>query len=182
VPLKHRMPGAVRRFEVTDPREVASIRRYFERYVPEPDPTCGDPDARDPRVFTTHRGAPLDLGNFKEAWWKPVVDRCFGDSDGAHLRALQFRELRAAAITSWLTEGLSLYRCAQKAGNSPDVIEKHYSGVLEDIGYEDKRRNAAAPSAPIDLASLSENELQVLARAVGAERHRRVDEELGEIS
>jgi len=182
VPLKHRMPGAVRRFDITDPREVALFRRHFARYVPKPDLASADPDRRDPRVFTTHRGAPVDLGNFGEAWWKPVVEQCFAHSAKTHLRTLQFRELRAAAITSWLVDGWSLYRCAQKAGKSPGVIEKHYAGVLSDVGYEHHQGRAAAPMVAPELGALSDTELVALAKAVGAERHQRVDEELGENS
>lgn len=179
VGLKHRPPEATRAFDIDDPEVVALVRRHFERYVAAPDPGSSDPDRRDPRVFTTHHGAPIDLGNFAATWWKPVVEEVFGESDKAHLRGLEFGQLRSAAITSWLCDGWSLRRCAMKAGNSQGVIEKHYSGVLEEISYEEGARRREAAPGTTDLSALDEQALTELAESARVELHRRLDDRLG---
>ncbi len=119
--------------------------------MPQPDPESEDPDARDPRVFTTHTGAPMDFGNWTKHWWKPAVAAVFGEDHPLH--DLRYGRLRAAAITSWLVDGETLEWCARQAGNTPGVIEQHYRGVLDEIGYEERQRERARRRLPSGAAS-----------------------------
>ena len=134
VPLKHRRPGEVRYIYLDEePELLAELQRHVELYVREPD----HPDRRDPYVFTTHQGAPLNIKHFGTRWYKPAVRAALNQPGEEELAKSTFRLLRAASITHWLAEfGWTVHRCAEAAGNTAAVVEKHYRGVLADIDGE----------------------------------------------
>ena len=165
-PLKHRQPGDVRFISFADhPGLGDAIRTHIADHVPAPDPDATDEDVCDPLLFTTHTGAQIDLGNFTKNWWRPITTAMFTASNDEQFAAFPFRLLRASAITSWLHQGHTLAQCAQRAGNSQGVIEKHYAGVLTEIGY-----TAAAPASAdnVDIAQLSTAELADIQKRVTA--------------
>ena len=138
VPLKHRRPDEVRYIYLDEePELLAELQRHVELYVAEPDPESDDPDRRDPHVFTTHRGARLNIKHFGTRWYKPAVRAALNQTGEEELAKSTFHLLRAASITHWLAElGWTIHRCAEAAGNTAAVVEKHYRGVLADIDGE----------------------------------------------
>ncbi|MTV26662.1 site-specific integrase [Nitriliruptoraceae bacterium ZYF776] len=160
VPLKHRRPGEVRYLYFDDePELLVELRRHLEVYVPEPDPSSDDPDARDPYVFTTHRGGRINIKHFGRRWYKPAVQAALTGTGEGHLAASTLHLLRASAITHWLAvDGWSIHRCAEAAGNTIAVIEKHYKGVLADIDGDVPRdaRGGSTPVAPSSAQPLAD--------------------------
>ena len=166
VPLKHRQQGETRWVDLTDePELVERLRCHVRDHVPRPVPGSDDPDERDPYVFTDHRGRPIDFANFGR-WWKAARDAALVEPGDEAIRGLPFRQLRAAAITGWLVRGETLAWCAEQAGNSQSIIEKHYRGVNAEIGYHRTRRPRLVPDAPApppaDPASRTPDELAKL--------------------
>ncbi len=147
VPLKHRRPGEVRYVHLDDePALVAALVDHLERFVPAADPDSADPDLRDPYVFTTHAGSPLTLSHFGRRWYKPAVRAALDRPGEEELAASTLRLLRASAITHWLAvKEWSTYRCAQMAGNRQDTLEKHYAGVLAEVGYDTTSTSTPTP-------------------------------------
>ena len=185
VPLKHRAEGEVRYVYLDesddDERLLALLRDHLDAHVPMPDHDSTDPD-RDPHVFSTASGRPVDLSNWVRSWWQPAVRAALGRPGEEALAVSQFRRLRAAAVTSWLQDGRSLDYCARTAGNSQAVIEKHYKGVLDEIGYDAARPARPAPpgqqttcdAAVTDLAAMPSDRLVEVQRAVAEELGRRL--------
>lgn len=156
VPLKARAEGTIRWVALHDrPDVIERLRNHIDRHVATPDPTSGDEYRKDPHLFTTETGAPVDFSNWNTAWWKPVVAAAFNDSDTEHLAGFRFGNLRHAAITRWLTEGRTLHWCATQAGNSQAVIEENYAGIMDEIGYRPDGANqtplAAVPPNAVTL-------------------------------
>lgn len=174
VPLKGRQPGEIRVVRL-QPDTVDALRRHIENFVPRPNPNGLTEDERDPRLFTTHSGAPIDLGNFAEAWFKPAVALAFASPGDQHLSTMPFRRLRAAAITDWIFHGASSGEASEKAGNSAAVIEKHYRGV-----FDSRPRPQTAPaltthSGDFVVDRLDDIQLAELSQLVMAERRHRLE-------
>lgn len=183
VPLKHRAEGEVRYIYLDeaddDPRLVALLRRHIDAHAAEADEASGDPATRDPYVFTAASGLPIDLSNWTRAWWQPAARAALAVPGEGALAMSPFRLLRAAAISSWLQDGRSLDYCARTAGNSQAVIEKHYKGVLDELGYDTARPRRprvadADPVATRDLAALPSERLLDMQRALADELGRRL--------
>ena len=155
VPLKHRRVGEVRYVYLDDePDLVAALREHLERFVPEPDPESDDPLLQDPYVFLTHQGALISLKHFGDRWYKPAVRSALDRAGEEQLAQSTFKLLRASAVTHWLAEkGWTIQRSADQAGNRIEVIEKHYAGVLSEIGYEESVR-VPAEAPPVDASEL----------------------------
>lgn len=186
VPLKHRAEGEVRYVYLDeaddDPRLLDLLRRHLDAYVPVPDDASTDSRKRDPHVFAAASGRPIDLSNWTRKWWQPAARVALTQPGEEPLAASPFRRLRAAAITSWLQDGKSLDYCARTAGNTQAVIEKHYKGVLDEVGYEatEPRRGQSQQSRTVDvaaedLASLATNRLFSLQRDLADELARRLE-------
>ena len=172
VPLKHRPAGEVRYVEV-EAADVPMFRRLLERLDREGAMSADD------YLFTQESGAPMELSNWREKWWKPCVEATFTAPDEAHLAGLQFRLLRACAITNWLVSGRKTEWCARKAGNSQSIIEKHYKGVLDEIDYDREHGDNVPPEPPepplIDHMGLTE--LAALHQST-TELHARITEKM----
>jgi hypothetical protein len=174
VPLKGREVGEIRVVRL-QPDTADALRRHIENFVPRPNPNGVTEDERDPRLFTTHSGAPIDLGNFSEAWFKPAVALAFASPGDQHLSTMPFRRLRAAAITDWIVSGASSGEASEKAGNSAAVIEKHYRGV-----FDSRPRAKIAPGLPkrgddFVVDRLDDVQLAELSQRVMAERRHRLE-------
>jgi len=130
VSLKARQQGDTR-FAPMSPAIAALLRDHLDTYVPEPDPTSSDEDRQDPRVFTTHTGAPIDLSTFAEKWWKPALAAAFPNPADKHLATMPFRMLRHTGISRRLRAGDHYEDVATWAGNSPLVIKRSYRGVID---------------------------------------------------
>src|SRR5690606_30132527 len=113
------------------PAIAALLRDHLDTYVPEPDPTSSDEDRQDPRVFTTHTGAPIDLSTFAEKWWKPALAAAFPNPADKHLATMPFRMPRHTGISRRLRAGDHYEDVATWAGNSPLVIKRSYRGVID---------------------------------------------------
>lgn len=152
-----------------------ALRAHQAQFVPTPDPEGGNEDARDPRYFTTHAGAPIDLGNFSGVWFKPAVRLAFASPADQHLASTPFRRLRAAAITGWINDGMSSGEASEKAGNSSAVIEKHYRGVFAARAKPQTGSKTSAPDASAPVDSLNDVQLAQLSEQVMAERMSRLE-------
>lgn len=166
VTLKHRPAGEIRIIDLTDtPDLVEALRSHLDLFCPRPDHESDDPDAIDPLVFTTHRDTPIDFSNWVGAWWKPCVAATFTDPTEEHLRGLWFTRLRAAAITAWLIDGRTLEWCARQAGNSQLIIEKHYKGIIDEIGYLGRPTTPTPPETALATVEVAEMSVAELAAA-----------------
>lgn len=151
VPLKARSVGDERPVSVS--RDFArAMLEHCDRYVPDPDPTSPDRNACDPLVFTTHDGAPIRLGHFREHWWVLAVDATAGEHPA--VAGLQLRMLRHIGISRRIQAGDSIERIATDAGNSPEVIHRHYRGIIAGAERINAGHSPAAPATSVtgDLA------------------------------
>lgn len=55
-------------------------------------------------------------------------------------RARRPYDLRSTCITNWLRAGLPVAEVARRAGNSPEVIHRNYTGCLDDSEGENNRK------------------------------------------
>ncbi|MFM9610111.1 helix-turn-helix domain-containing protein [Streptomyces niveiscabiei] len=47
---------------------------------------------------------------------------------------------RAFAITQWLKAGVAIAEVARRAGTSPEVIDRHYAGLIDNSEEEDNEK------------------------------------------
>ncbi|MER0240678.1 hypothetical protein AAHZ94_01275 [Streptomyces sp. HSW2009] len=47
---------------------------------------------------------------------------------------------RATGITDWLRSGLPVAEVTRRAGTSPEVIDRHYAGVIDNSEAEDNKK------------------------------------------
>jgi integrase len=130
VSLKARQQGDTRWVPISTV-VAATLRDHLDAYVSEPDPTTSDRDRQDPRIFTTHTGAPIDLSTFAEKWWRPALSAAFPNPADEHVAGMPLRMLRHTGISRMLRAGHHYEDVATWAGNSPLVIKRHYRGVID---------------------------------------------------
>jgi hypothetical protein len=174
VPLKGRQRGDVRVIRL-QPDTADALRTHMETFVPRPDPQGLTEDVRDPRVFTTHSGAAIDLGNFSRDWFKPAIASAFASPADQHLATMPFRRLRAAAITDWISHGCTSGEASEKAGNSSAVIERHYRGVFDSRPRPQTGTQMTMRGGDIAVDLLNDVQLAALNAAVMAERRHRLE-------
>ncbi len=160
VTLKARGEGDSRWVPIT-PELAAMLQRHVDEFVPEPDLTSADPDRHDPRLFTTHGGAPIDLGDFSQKWMVPVLDELFALPGEHHLRDLRFRHLRHSGITAMLQDGYHYEDVATWAGNSPLVIKANYRGVIDQHGPATRTRHRHGTALAESLSDLASTVLNL---------------------
>jgi hypothetical protein len=176
VPLKGRERGEVRVIRL-QPDTAAALRAHMESFVPRPDPQGLTEDERDPRVFTTHSGAPIDLGNFSRDWFAPAIASAFASPTDQHLATMPFRRLRAAAITDWISHGCTSGEASEKAGNSSLVIERHYRGVFDSRPKPQAGTQMTMRGGDIAVDLLDDVQLAALSATVMAERRHRLEQD-----
>lgn len=121
-PLKHRHKGDVRPVAIP-PDVVPYVRAHIERHA-----------AKNGRMFTSERGKWWDRSSaWQTKWWKPARDAVLGKADNVELRTMDNRMLRHAAITAWLYGGKSVGEVARMAGNTEQVVETAYRGVIDEL-------------------------------------------------
>jgi hypothetical protein len=177
VPLKGRQEGEIRVVRL-QPDTAQALRVHLEKFVSRPDPDAVTEDLRDPYLFTTHTGAPIDLSNFR-SWFKAAVAAAFDTPADRHLLGTPFRRLRAAAITDWIFYGASSGEASEKAGNSVVVIEKHYRGVFASRPAPRAGPQPMTPGAGLPIDRLDDVQLAELTRDVMEEQRRRLDRDAG---
>jgi integrase len=75
-------------------------------------------------IFPSHQGTYIGRSNFRNRYWKPVLDGL--DRDGKIEKYLKPYCLRHSAITRWIRSGMDIATVAALAGTSTDMIVKHY--------------------------------------------------------
>ncbi|MEU9172604.1 site-specific integrase [Streptomyces sp. NPDC048420] len=95
--------------------------------------------AADGRVFQNERG---DLVGTSSYWrvWQEARQYAFPPHKVASPLAGKPYDGRAKCITDWLRSGLPVAEVARRAGTSPEVIDRHYAGCLDNSVEEDNRK------------------------------------------
>jgi integrase len=75
-------------------------------------------------VFPSTTGGYITNSHFTRDIWKVLLQ-------GKTERHRTPYNLRHTAITRWLEQGISIVQVAEWAGNSPEVILKHYAGITQ---------------------------------------------------
>ncbi|WP_324282463.1 tyrosine-type recombinase/integrase [Cyanobacterium aponinum UTEX 3221] len=73
-------------------------------------------------VFLSERGKPIDLHNFSQRKWKPLLNNL-------PIRYRGLYHCRHTFITLCLDSGISIRVLAKWVGNSPEIILRHYAGL-----------------------------------------------------
>ncbi|WP_446879223.1 hypothetical protein [Phormidesmis sp. 146-33] len=82
-------------------------------------------------VFPARNGKELDMHNFLNRVWKPVVKQLV--AAGKVKEYLPQYNCRHTFITLCLEDGISSRRVAEWCGTSVAVIEEHYAGTINHI-------------------------------------------------
>lgn len=98
------------------------------------------PKACDPEslVFPSKRGKEISSKSFLENAWKGRSDREFGivmqlATEGKIRRYRTQYNTRHTFISLCLESGVSVVQVAKWVGNSPEIIMKHYAGIIKQI-------------------------------------------------
>ncbi|MEV0443983.1 site-specific integrase [Streptomyces spectabilis] len=94
--------------------------------------------AKDGRLFQNERG---DLVGTSSYWrvWQEARPYAFPPSK-MHILAKKPYDGRAKCITDWLRAGLPVAEVARRAGTSPEVIDRHYAGLIDNSEEEDNKK------------------------------------------
>lgn len=76
------------------------------------------------QVFLSERGKPIDLHNFSERKWKPLLKTL-------PIRYRGCYHCRHTFITLCLDKNIAISQVAKWVGNSAEIILKHYAGLLK---------------------------------------------------
>ena len=82
-------------------------------------------------VFPARGGKEIDAHNFLNRTWKPIVERLVEDEKVKHY--LPQYNCRHTFITLCLEAGVSVVQIARWVGNSPEIIMKHYAGIIKNV-------------------------------------------------
>lgn len=77
-------------------------------------------------VFPSPTGKHIDIGNFRNRVWKPVLD-------GLGIEYRKPYQTRHTFITLCLESGIDAKDVAKWVGNSPEIIYKHYASAQQDL-------------------------------------------------
>lgn len=91
-------------------------------------PLSVSPDAL---VFPAKNGKEIDAHNFLNRIWKPVVEALV--EEGKVREYLPQYNCRHTFITMMLESGVSVVQVAKWVGNSPEIIMKHYAGIIKQV-------------------------------------------------
>ncbi|MGW0146807.1 tyrosine-type recombinase/integrase [Streptomyces sp. NPDC003333] len=108
--------------------------------------------AADGRLFQNERGGLVGTSSYWRVWQeaRPIA---FPPHKVASPLAQKPYDGRATCITDWLRSGLPVAEVARRAGTSPEVIDRHYAGCLDNSEEENNRKIEQAmgwgvPGAP----------------------------------
>jgi integrase len=95
--------------------------------------------APDGRLFQNERGGLVGTSSYFRVWVE-ARPYAFPPHKVASPLAEKPYDGRAKAITDWLRAGVPIAEVARRAGTSPEVIDRHYAGVLDSSEEENNRR------------------------------------------
>ncbi|WP_395110573.1 tyrosine-type recombinase/integrase [Actinomadura sp. SCN-SB] len=121
--LKQRPTNAARIVPIP-PRLVAILKAHIEEFG----------TAEDGRLFRNERGGILGASTCSRAW-EEARQLALTPAQVESPLAGRPYDLRHACLTTWLNAGVSPADVAKRAGNSVEVLLKHYAGCLD--GQED---------------------------------------------
>ncbi|MGW2186589.1 tyrosine-type recombinase/integrase [Streptomyces sp. NPDC001719] len=126
--LKMRDPEADRPVPIP-PELVAMLRAHLKEFGTAPDG----------RVFQNERGGLVGTTSYYRVW---VEARNYAFPPPKFQSPLAENPYagRAFCITQWLRAGLAIAEAARRAGTSPEVIDRHYAGLIDNSEEEDNKK------------------------------------------
>jgi integrase len=118
--LKDRPPGEVRIVDLSTFQADAIATHIEAGYASEDS------------LFTGPEGGFIRWGNLVDVYWYPAVAKVLGHSSQTVLRELRRSWLRKAAVTWMLRAGQRPDQVAAITGHKPEVMYRHYVGVVGD--------------------------------------------------
>ncbi|WP_328493928.1 site-specific integrase [Streptomyces sp. NBC_00414] len=139
--LKMRDPEADRPVPIP-PVLVAMLRAHINEFGV----------AADGRVFQNERGGLVGTSSYWRVWQEARAYAFPPPKFHSPLAEKPYHG-RATCITDWLRSGLPVAEVARRAGTSPEVINRHYAGCLDNSEEEENRKIEKAmgwgsPDAP----------------------------------
>ncbi|MEU0646166.1 tyrosine-type recombinase/integrase [Streptomyces umbrinus] len=126
--LKMRDPEADRPVPIP-PVLVAMLRAHVKEFG----------TAADGRLFQNERGGLVGTSSYWRVW-QEARPLAFPPHKFESPLASKPYEGRATCITDWLRSGLPVAEVARRAGTSPEVIDRHYAGCIDNSQEEDNRK------------------------------------------
>ncbi|MFD4998068.1 tyrosine-type recombinase/integrase [Streptomyces buecherae] len=126
--LKMRDPEADRPVPIP-PILVAMLRAHMQEFG----------TAADGRLFQNERGGLVGTSSYWRVWQEARA-YAFPPHKFDSPLARKPYDGRATGITDWLRSGLPVAEVARRAGTSPEVIDRHYAGVIDNSEQEDNRK------------------------------------------
>lgn len=126
--LKMRDPEADRPVPIP-PVLVAMLREHVREFGTAPDG----------RLFQNERGGLVGTSSYWRVW-QEARPLAFPPHKVASPLARKPYDGRATCITDWLRSGLPVAEVARRAGTSPEVIDRHYAGLVDNSEEENNRK------------------------------------------
>ncbi|PAU47548.1 integrase [Streptomyces albireticuli] len=126
--LKMRDPEADRPVPIP-PELVAMLRAHLKEFGSAPDG----------RVFHNERGGLVGSTSYYRVWMEARLFALPPHKVDSPLAEKPYAG-RAFCITQWLKAGLAVAEVARRAGTSPEVIDRHYSGLVDNSEEEDNQK------------------------------------------
>ncbi|MGY0018678.1 tyrosine-type recombinase/integrase [Streptomyces sp. YJ-C3] len=95
--------------------------------------------AADGRLFQNERGGLVGTSSYWRVW-QEARPFAFPPYKVASPLAGKPYDARATCITDWLRSGLPVAEVARRAGTSPEVIDRHYAGCIDNSEAEDNKK------------------------------------------
>ncbi|MER5889897.1 site-specific integrase [Streptomyces sp. NPDC001941] len=95
--------------------------------------------ASDGRLFQNERGGLVGTSSYWRVW-QEARPFAFPPHKAASPLASKPYDGRATCITDWLRSGLPVAEVARRAGTSPEVIDRHYAGCVDNSEAEDNKK------------------------------------------
>lgn len=143
--LKHRAPDTVRTVPIS-PALAAILRGHLTAFEPGPDG----------RVFASHYGQIISPRTCQKVFRKART-AAFTEQEAASPLASRIYDLRHACLTRWLNAGVPAPDVATWAGNSVEVLHRHYYNcVAGQLADNQQKITAAEQHAPTSKAIKAE--------------------------
>ncbi|MDW4904581.1 site-specific integrase [Streptomyces sp. ADMS] len=126
--LKAREPGTERPVPIP-PVLVAMLRAHLKEFG----------TAADGRLFQNERGGLVGTSSYWRVWHE-ARPYAFPPNKLHTPLGRKPYDARATCITDWLRSGLPVAEVARRAGTSPEVIHRHYAGVVDNSEEENNRK------------------------------------------
>ncbi|GHC47006.1 hypothetical protein [Streptomyces flavofungini] len=94
--------------------------------------------AKDGRLLTNERGGLVGTSSYWRVW-QEARPYAFPPPK-MHVLAKKPYDGRATCITDWLRSGLPVAEVARRAGTSPEVIGRHYAGLIDNSEEEENKK------------------------------------------